>query len=355
MAKKEKKMITVYGEILQETEKAILVRCDDESDGAWLPKGLVKYEGERGDTDVEIQIPALLADEKGFFDGMGKPAAEASPAPAKPVTVTFYGRFDDESQQDENSIVFEVIDDNDTTMEFVIPRDQVVMLEHTMPETESASITVSRAYAVEAGMLEEIDLERGASTTPNDRHFLREETITVSRELTQKEQAEYAEEMAALDGEIQDLEDERDHVSKSLKKQIDSKEDKRRALSKIVREGKEQREITCDLTADYNTCEMVWTDTYPPHEEVQRRKMTEEERQLPLEMKDKPEVQDQDEDSEMEPARSCATCAHLDNAPAEGEADPCTDCGGDELPNWQAIGEAMPPPVDSMPETEAAQ
>ncbi len=65
------KMITVYGEILQETEDAILVRCDDDADGVWLAKSQIKYDGERGDIGVEIQIPDWLANEKGFFDGMG--------------------------------------------------------------------------------------------------------------------------------------------------------------------------------------------------------------------------------------------------------------------------------------------
>ena len=55
---------------------AILVRCDEDADGAWLPKSQFKYEGERGDCGVEIEIPEFLADEKGFFDGMGKPAPD---------------------------------------------------------------------------------------------------------------------------------------------------------------------------------------------------------------------------------------------------------------------------------------
>ena len=74
------KMITVYAEILQETGKAILVRCDEDADGEWLPKSQIRYEGERGDTDVEIEIPELLADEKGFFDGMGRIAGSCKMA-----------------------------------------------------------------------------------------------------------------------------------------------------------------------------------------------------------------------------------------------------------------------------------
>ncbi len=43
------KMITVRAEILQETPKAILVRCDDDADGVWLPKSQIEYSGERGE------------------------------------------------------------------------------------------------------------------------------------------------------------------------------------------------------------------------------------------------------------------------------------------------------------------
>ena len=94
--------------------------------------------------------------------------------------------------------------------------------------------------------------------------------------------------MARLDDEIEDLEDERDRTNKSLKKQIDAKEEERRSMSKIVREGNEEREIFCDKLADYNTGEIVWTDAHPPYDEVKRRKMSNEERQLPLENKAKP-------------------------------------------------------------------
>lgn len=85
------KMITVYAEILQETELAILVRCDEDADGVWLPKSQIKYSGERGDTGVEIEIPELMADEKGFFDGMGRPEVKVSPAPEAPADKRSFG------------------------------------------------------------------------------------------------------------------------------------------------------------------------------------------------------------------------------------------------------------------------
>lgn len=190
------KMITVYAEILQETEKAILVRCHDDADGVWLPKSQIKYSGERGDTGVEIEIPELLADEKGFFEGMGRPPA-------------------------------------------------------------------------------------GKRSFGDNVKWLKEESITVTQPLSEAEKARYAEEMAALDKEIEELEDERAAISSRLKKQIDAKEQERREMSAHVNNG-EERTFTCDCLKDYGTGELVWTEAYPPYNEVQRRKMTPEEMQPSL-------------------------------------------------------------------------
>ena len=135
---------------------------------------------------------------------------------------------------------------------------------------EEKGLEVDDAYP-----LVEVNSERpDASAMPGDTNWLGQETITVSEQLTTEEKSEYAEEMAALDKEIEDLEDERDRISKSLKKQIDGLEDERRRLSKVVREGEATREVFCDKIADFSTCEIVWTDAMPPHEEISRRKMT---------------------------------------------------------------------------------
>lgn len=253
------KMITVYGEILQETELAILVRCDDEADGVWLPKSRIKYNGERGDTDVEIEIPKLLADEKGFFDGMGGPEVETSPT--------------------------------------------------------SVETPVKRVFG-------------------DNVKWLKEERITVSAPLTEAEKARYADEMAALDGEIEALKDERAEVSNRLKKAIDAKEEERLALSRAVNEG-EMREVLCDCLKDYNTEEIVWTEAWPPYAEVLRRKMTKEEKRPSLlEFKEKngqtlhPAGAGEDEDMDFDamtdqPDEAAATLAPAENnAPAAPETAP---------------------------------
>lgn len=287
------KMITVYAEILQETELAILVRCDEDADGVWLPKSQIKYEGERGDCGVEIEIPELLADEKGFFDGMGRPEPAAAPAAQEqPETVTLTGTVMNYREVKDGSakeLIFAIghtdeYGDYDET-ESTIPLEKV--LSHELNEDDVDKIIVPRAYAVELGLALPAEEAPSDEPTPARRNFgdnvqwLKEERITVSAPLTEAEKARYADEMAALDGEIEALKDERAEVSNRLKKAIDAKEEERLALSRAVNDG-EMREVLCDCLKDYNSGEMVWTDAFPPYAEVLRRKMTEEEKQPSL-------------------------------------------------------------------------
>ncbi|EGY24557.1 hypothetical protein DA2_3173 [Desulfovibrio sp. A2] len=198
--------------------------------------------------------------------------------------------------------------------------------------------------------------EPGASVVANDQNWLRQETITVTQELTQAEKAEYADEMARLDDEIEELETERDRVSKALKKQIDAKEDERRALSKVVREGTETREIFCDLVADYNTCEMVWTDAHPPHEEVRRRKMTAEERQLPLTMNTRPAPADQPADDVADNGEELPEDAPgFDAHDAEVTGDHEPDDGGPDDSDLDPDYPHPVPPMAAHADAEAVQ
>lgn len=372
------KMITVYAEILQETELAILVRCDEDADGVWLPKSQIKYSGERGDTGVEIEIPELMADEKGFFDGMGRPEVESAPAPAEPDTVTFYGScHDDVEDQGKGHIVF-TVEYDDASIDFTIPFGQIVNLHVETPE--AAEITVSRAYAIETGMMEDPEEGRaGSEPTPeapagkrafgDNVKWIKEEKITVSQPLSDAEKARYAEEMSALDKEIEALKDERAEVSSRLKKQIDAKEEERLAMSRNVDEG-ELRTFSCDCLKDYGTGEMVWTEAYPPYAEVQRRKMTKEEMQPSLleyseKMAASAPAEDGAEPAEPAPegegvdfdamadaegaeneapaddaaaeddAPGCASCAHQDS----GDDESCDGCG-DDLNKYTPIAAA---------------
>lgn len=266
--------ITVYAEILQETEDALLVRCDAEADGVWLPKSQIEYAGERGDTGVEIRIPDWLADEKGFFDGMGRPAADTE-KPASVEQTPPCGKCL-ESQNWPEMLSFKdgkiVFDENEPII--LLPNACRECLhwpyDHDVPDDELTD------------NFSEVDENPPARRNFGDNvKWLKEERITVSAPLSEAEKASYAEEMAALDGEIEALKGERAEVSNRLKKQIDAKEEERLALSRAVNEG-ETREVLCDCLKDYNTEEMVWTNAYPPYEEVLRRKMTGEEKQPSL-------------------------------------------------------------------------
>ena len=78
----------------------------------------------------------------------------------------------------------------------------------------------------------------------------------------------------------------------------------------------------------YSACEIVWTDAHPPHVEVQRRKMTAEERQLPLEMKDKPEA---------EVERVCVTCRHVIEKECSAPVGHECEGDGDGNSGWEPI------------------
>lgn len=62
-------MITIHADILQVTDAAVLVNCDDRE--IWLPLSQIDFAGERGDTAVPVSLPEWLADEKGLSDGDG--------------------------------------------------------------------------------------------------------------------------------------------------------------------------------------------------------------------------------------------------------------------------------------------
>lgn len=280
------KMITVYAEILQETDDAILVRCDEDADGVWLPKSQIGYDGERGDESVEIEIPDWLADEKGFYDGMGEPGPVATPEqpvePKHPDSVVLTGKMLENSDE-EVEFLYQYGDEEEK--ELVIPREVIIEEDFPMDTNLNDSVTVTWGYALEQGLVSEP--EETDETPATKRAFgenvkwIKEEKITVSTPLSESEKARLGEEMAALDKEIKALLEERSEVSSRLKKMADAKEEERLELSDKISDG-ELRTFSCDCLKDYATGEMVWTEMRPPYAEVNRRKMTKEEMQPSL-------------------------------------------------------------------------
>ena len=82
----EPEMFTVCGDIVQETEDAILLVCD--GDDVWLAKSQIEYVGERGDINVEVTLPDWLADDNGLVDGQGVKAAESGGQQEQPMEST---------------------------------------------------------------------------------------------------------------------------------------------------------------------------------------------------------------------------------------------------------------------------
>lgn len=71
-ASQESRTVTIYAEILQTTDSAVLIRCGESE--LWLPLSQIPdFNAERGDTNVEITIPEWLAEEKGLSEGDGAP------------------------------------------------------------------------------------------------------------------------------------------------------------------------------------------------------------------------------------------------------------------------------------------
>ena len=398
LAQPEPEMFTVYGDILQETEDAILVSCDGEE--VWLPKSQIDYAGERGDEYVPITLPDWLAADKGLSDNQGfmppqtadeslDAATDEVLAAAEPETVALKGKVLDIN---EDGLTFLVVygDEDGTETEFEIPREQIVTLFDESTEVEENELVVTVAFAVEAGIIEDPDyrevdespaMPEGATPEVLRKHpdlkWLAEEQRTISQKLTEAEKAEYADDMAKLDKEIEELEDERSRISNSLKKQIDAKENERRAMSKIVRQGQEEREILCDKVADYDSGEIKWADAVTG-EVVDKRPMTSEERQLPLPIesmggKKKGATPEQEaasdapveEGAEATDAPSdaddalyadgeaseheCHTCKHGDGDGAT-DCQECRDCDENTFSSW---AQASDIPNDVIPEPAA--
>lgn len=109
--------------------------------------------------------------------------------------------------------------------------------------------------------------------------YVREETVTVTEPLTDAERLEYGREMADALAKIEEYEGALDAERKRYKRLIEEQEKLAQSAAKHYRDGKEEREVRCDLLKDWDKCEMVWVEAAEPYREVLRRPMTAEERQ----------------------------------------------------------------------------
>ncbi len=448
----EPEMITVYGDIVQETEDAILVDCGTD-EAVWLPKSQIEYDGERGDTDVEISLPDWLAEDKGLVDGQGKragsspedaqaplptPAGEAAAAvmeslgaPVPPATFTF--RADVEHVY-EDKYVLKVTNGQDGTASLEFDKSAVSYdgqdLTELEEDYEGIEFTVAYALAVEKHLPEFLGVESVPTGAPEDgpdyrevdgvepqarpyKHKLRSEIVRKEIELSDAEKIAHGKDL------VEHLEKEADYKETASSYSSRARNERKQAekVIDILKSGREERSINCDVVADYNAGQLVYVESEWPHREIQRRPMTDKDRQLVLPLdgsaphteaapvdaseadettedldpscescaqhgadypdeceycvynalndEDKSELSNnwtpilatESEDAlETEPDRSCGTCAHIYQQPNEGEDDPCFGCGQEEsLPNWTPAPTIIPAMPQEQPAAGAVQ
>lgn len=280
----------IGGIFLQETEDAILLEVD--GDSIWLPKSQIEYDEstERGDY-MEVAVPDWLCDQKGLDDGdgIGKKTL-AEPAP-EPVAYTeddivsfelFIENIIDDgtliveptSRYDKDKKEFVPVEKTDATYEL---RTDVFTTEDEIRVGAIITAEISARAAVEAGLIPPPRLFGENST------WLKKDVIPYSFDLTDKEKIELADKMATAQGKISRLEEELAETRKALKGEIDMLQADLKEAARIFKSGKaDPVPVKCDVIQDWTTDELVWVSADEEARELQRRKMTPEEKQPSL-------------------------------------------------------------------------
>jgi hypothetical protein len=127
------------------------------------------------------------------------------------------------------------------------------------------------------------------------RHYMGRESIPVTHHFTEDELKSFAQEMAAGLEDAAKIESEKKFANEGFKERLGEAESKAANAGKKYRAGKETVYVHCNKVADYETGEIHWSDP-DTGEVLQRRRMTDEERKIPLMMEPEPF-----EDEEGEP------------------------------------------------------
>lgn len=283
----EPEMLTIYGDILQETEDAILLDCEGEN--YWLPKSQIEYSGERGDEYVEVNIPDWLTEEKGLFDRQGY----LPPATVAAADVT------DEQQETLASIPTADTDTDD--------------------EGEPSASTNAPDIL----------------TCPLNLHKLGKELITVTQELTDAERLELAGKMADALQRRDMLEEEFASVKKSYKDKIDLTVEDAATAGSEYRSGERTHTLMCEKYEDKSTLEIVYLEPITGRE-ISRRKMTDDDRRLKLPM-DAPIAFIGTTEPTPDTTRTCVTCTHMaqDTDEMPEPCQTCIQCDNGDADNWE--------------------
>ncbi|MEG6502524.1 MULTISPECIES: hypothetical protein [unclassified Desulfovibrio] len=350
----EPEMFTIYGDITQETEDAILLTCND--DEVWLPKSQIEYAGERGDIDIEVTLPDWLAEDKGLVDGQGHITVfgdgEEQPQEATPehnatmvITLTIHA-FSENGEtatvEDRYGNTADIPTDSFTHGEDGINVGDTVLCDVLASAVEPTDLCPDEPMA---------DSEAPALLRKHDVHWLKRDTCTKAFPLSDEDKIALGKEMAAAQARIDMLEDELADTRKEYKAKIDAEQKRLSKAAAEFRRGKtEPQDVLCDVYQDFDSGELVYVTADDAAEEIMRRPMTTDER--------RPTLFDGPPDSgkghsaplgedlrkkgttEQTPqtwGHTCVNCAHIDNAEDGSQADECANCvqtvdGG--LDNW---------------------
>lgn len=60
-------MVFVSVDIISETDKGLLITATGDTEEFWLPKSQIDYDGSPGDTNVLLELPEWLAEDKNLI------------------------------------------------------------------------------------------------------------------------------------------------------------------------------------------------------------------------------------------------------------------------------------------------
>lgn len=370
----EPEMFTVCGDIVQETEDAILLVCD--GDDVWLPKSQIEYVGERGDMNVEVTLPDWLADDNGLVDGQGVKAGESGGQQEQPqeivpepepnatmsITLTIHAFSEDgetATVEDRHANTADI-----PTASFIHGEDEINVGDTVLCNVLASAVEPTdlcpddvpeenTCASVDNPEDEEKDCEAlPACLRGRDVHWLKKETCTKAFPLSDEDKLELGSKMAAAQAKIDQLEDELASVRKSYKGRIEEHQETLSKAAEEFRYGKtEPQDVECDVFQDFDSGEIVYVTADDAAEEIMRRPMTTDERRPTL-FDGPPSIgkghsAPLGEDprhrvvtTEATPqtwGHTCVDCAHMPNADDGTQAEECANCaqsveGGTD--NW---------------------
>lgn len=203
----------------------------------------------------------------------------------------------------------------------------------------------------ELSLDDSLDADSDDQPTNYGTAYIKSESITVPLPLSPEEREEAGTRMAKALSEKARLEDQLDTYRKGINAQVKQLESEAAEASKEWLNGKSEQEVYCDQIADYDAGAIIWRNQ-ETGEEVKRRPMTGEERQLRLPIPAPSEnrvsqgegVADQAElpmgetDSyDHNSAKSCVNCGHLAEDNTFDLPEACQTCrrgGNGDTDGW---------------------